>query len=125
MSTHNPVKTGSVKGPGEGSGSASGFEPTARPVSGDTPRAHTADMDPPASTWKGYLEMRLGNGPVARRLLTESSVVIGRIPNVQLQLDHHTVSRRHAEMFCDPFGRWWIRDLNSTNGTLVNDEPVT
>jgi pSer/pThr/pTyr-binding forkhead associated (FHA) protein len=78
----------------------------------------------PASSRKGYLEIRLGNGPVARRLLTESSLVIGRIPNVQLLLDHHTVSRRHAEMFCDPFGRWWIRDLNSTNGTLVNDEPI-
>jgi serine phosphatase RsbU (regulator of sigma subunit) len=46
------------------------------------------------------------------------------VPAVQLVLDHHTVSRRHAEMVCDPFGRWWIRDLGSTNGTLVNDEPV-
>jgi phosphoserine phosphatase RsbU/P len=78
-----------------------------------------------AAIWKGYLEMRLGNGPVARRLLTEPHVVIGRIPTVQLLLDHHTVSRRHAEMYCDPFGRWWIRDLGSTNGTLVNEEAVS
>jgi serine phosphatase RsbU (regulator of sigma subunit) len=76
------------------------------------------------SPWKGYLEIRLNGGAVSRRVLTESHVVIGRIPGVQLLLDHHTVSRRHAEMFCDPFGRWWIRDLGSTNGTIVNDESV-
>ncbi len=80
---------------------------------------------PSSSPWKGYLEIRLNGGSVSRRLLSESHVVIGRVPGVQLLLDHHTVSRRHAEMFCDPFGRWWIRDLGSTNGTLVNDEPVT
>jgi phosphoserine phosphatase RsbU/P len=80
---------------------------------------------PTSSPWKGYLEIRLNGGSVSRRILSESHVVIGRVPGVQLLLDHHTVSRRHAEMFCDPFGRWWIRDLGSTNGTLVNDEPVT
>ena len=87
----------------------------------DTP----ATSSPASSPWKGYLEIRLNNGSVSRRVLSESHVVIGRVPGVQLLLDHHTVSRRHAEMFCDPFGRWWIRDLGSTNGTLVNDEPVT
>lgn len=80
---------------------------------------------PSSSPWKGYLEIRLNGGSFSRRVLSESHVVIGRVPGVQLLLDHHTVSRRHAEMFCDPFGRWWIRDLGSTNGTLVNDEPVT
>jgi phosphoserine phosphatase RsbU/P len=80
---------------------------------------------PQSSPWKGYLEIRLNGGSFSRRVLSESHVVIGRVPGVQLLLDHHTVSRRHAEMFCDPFGRWWIRDLGSTNGTLVNDEPVT
>jgi serine phosphatase RsbU (regulator of sigma subunit)/pSer/pThr/pTyr-binding forkhead associated (FHA) protein len=74
--------------------------------------------------WRGSLEIRLNGGAASRRVLTESHVVIGRIPGVQILLDHHTVSRRHAEMFCDPFGRWWIRDLGSTNGTFVNDEPV-
>ena len=74
---------------------------------------------------KAYLDIRLGSGAVNRRLLTETRLVIGRMPGLQLTLDHHTVSRRHAELYCDPFARWWVRDLGSTNGTLVNDERIT
>jgi phosphoserine phosphatase RsbU/P len=78
-----------------------------------------------SSPWRVYLEIRLNGGAASRRVLTESHLVIGRVPGVQLLLDHHTVSRRHAEMYGDPFGRWWIRDLESTNGTVVNGELVT
>ncbi|MEO7327280.1 MAG: SpoIIE family protein phosphatase [Minicystis sp.] len=79
---------------------------------------------PSSSPWRAHLEIRLGGGVISRRPLGDSHLIVGRIPGVQLLLDHHTVSRRHAEMFCDPFGRWWIRDLASTNGTLVNEEPI-
>jgi sigma-B regulation protein RsbU (phosphoserine phosphatase) len=74
---------------------------------------------------KAYLEIRMGSGPAIRHQLDETQVVLGRAPDLKLTLDHHTVSRRHAEVFCDPFGRWWIRDLGSTNGTLVNGEDIT
>jgi serine phosphatase RsbU (regulator of sigma subunit)/pSer/pThr/pTyr-binding forkhead associated (FHA) protein len=88
------------------------------------------DLEGPTSPgtspiFRGHLEIRLEGGPPARRLIAEPHLVIGRVQGVQVFLDHHTVSRRHAEMFCDPFGRFWIRDLGSTNGTQVNGEPVT
>lgn len=75
-------------------------------------------------TWRAHLEIKIEGNVIGRRVLGEPHVVIGRVAGVSVFLDHHTVSRRHAEMFSDPFGRWWIRDLCSTNGTFVNDEPV-
>lgn len=80
---------------------------------------------PSSLTWKAYVDLQLAGGAVARQPLLDQHVVIGRSPNLQLTLDHDTVSRRHAELFCDPFGRWWIRDLGSTNGTVVNGERVS
>lgn len=79
---------------------------------------------PPPPSTRAYLELRLAKGPVSYRPLREPQVVIGRSPSVELQLDHDTVSRRHAELSCDPFGRFWVRDLGSTNGTLVNGERI-
>ncbi len=62
--------------------------------------------------------------PHPRRVLDQHNV-IGRAPGVAVHLDHDTVSRKHAEIFLDPFGRWWVRDLASTNGTTVNGERVS
>ncbi len=73
---------------------------------------------------RAFVDIRLDGGAPRRQRLHESTIVVGRLAGVQLLLDHHTVSRRHAEMFCDPFGRWWIRDLGSTNGTTVGADPV-
>jgi serine phosphatase RsbU (regulator of sigma subunit)/pSer/pThr/pTyr-binding forkhead associated (FHA) protein len=61
--------------------------------------------------------------PHPRRALAPHNV-IGRAPGVAILLDHDTVSRKHAEIYVDPFGRWWVGDLQSTNGTSVNGERV-
>lgn len=44
--------------------------------------------------------------------------LIGR-SSESLSLGDHTISRRHAELTPDD-GRWYIRDLESANGTYVN-----
>jgi pSer/pThr/pTyr-binding forkhead associated (FHA) protein len=50
-------------------------------------------------------------------------VVIGRGASCDLTLPSRAASRRHAEVF--PRGEGWaVRDLDSTNGTFLNDEPV-
>ena len=48
---------------------------------------------------------------------------VGRLPDNDVVIDHTSVSKRHAEVRWDN-GRCVVVDLNSTNGTLVNDAPV-
>ncbi|MCO4769624.1 MAG: GGDEF domain-containing protein [Deltaproteobacteria bacterium] len=49
-------------------------------------------------------------------------VVLGRDPN-QLLLRDPQISRRHARVFADT-AVFFLEDLGSTNGTLLNGEPV-
>src|SRR5262245_36076655 len=43
----------------------------------------------------------------------------GRLGTLEIVLDDSSVSRRHAEVRSADNG-WWVRDLESTNGTYVN-----
>jgi pSer/pThr/pTyr-binding forkhead associated (FHA) protein len=51
-------------------------------------------------------------------------VSIGRAPEAGIALVHPLVSRRHAELSLQG-GRLVVQDLNSSNGTVVNDEHLT
>jgi DNA-binding NtrC family response regulator len=51
------------------------------------------------------------------------TVVIGRSPEVELKVQHASVSRRHAAIRIDD-GALRVADLGSHNGTRVNGEPV-
>jgi transcriptional regulator with GAF, ATPase, and Fis domain len=51
-------------------------------------------------------------------------LIIGREPGVAVCLDVNAVSRRHASLRCDQ-GQWWISDLKSRNGTIVEGAFVT
>ena len=48
---------------------------------------------------------------------------IGRSSKNDLFLDHESISRHHARITFDGTS-YWVSDLNSTNGTFVNDDPV-
>jgi pSer/pThr/pTyr-binding forkhead associated (FHA) protein len=57
------------------------------------------------------------------RFITQE-VTIGRDPACDFSVDDKTVSAQHARL-CHRQGQWWVEDLNSTNGTYLNDEPVS
>ncbi|HWO24441.1 MAG TPA: GGDEF domain-containing protein [Kofleriaceae bacterium] len=56
--------------------------------------------------------------------LQRSEVVLGRGGDCDVQVDRDSVSRRHARVYRSGES-WSVEDLQSTNGSYVNDVPVT
>lgn len=55
--------------------------------------------------------------------LAQNSTLIGRSSKVDIQIDEDSISRNHAVI--ENYGEEIVvRDLNSTNGTYVNDYPI-
>ena len=56
--------------------------------------------------------------------LGDHPITIGRANDIEVSLQDDYASGRHARLF--PQGsRWFLEDLNSTNGTFVNGERLT
>ena len=56
--------------------------------------------------------------------LGPQGVTLGRSSGCDVTLDHYNVSRVHARIFQDPFGRWIVEDMDSCNGVLVNGQRI-
>ena len=54
---------------------------------------------------------------------TVSKVGRDQVNNISIVTDHH-ISRYHAWILHNK-GKFWVEDLGSTNGTLVNGKPIT
>ncbi len=55
------------------------------------------------------------------RQFANAEVSIGRDPGNDCYLPDETISARHARMIFH-HKQWWLEDLNSTNGTFLNQE---
>ncbi len=51
-------------------------------------------------------------------------VLIGRSANCDFSIANDTVSARHARLSYH-HNQWWVEDLNSMNGTYLNDERLS
>lgn len=61
--------------------------------------------------------------PAFERDLDEAELVIGRSTTAGLILTDSSASRQHARLF-QRDGAWWLEDLGTRNGTLLNDQPL-
>lgn len=63
------------------------------------------------------------DGRVLKEVPLGRQVMIGRVPDNQVVIDNPAVSSRHARVFADA-GGFSVEDLQSVNGTFVNDKRV-
>jgi serine phosphatase RsbU (regulator of sigma subunit) len=71
-----------------------------------------------------FLELIKGTSPGRRLELDRELSVIGRSAECAFPLDVPAVSRRHAAILHDN-GRYFVEDLQSRNGTFLNDQRVS
>ena len=70
------------------------------------------------------LEVLSGTAPVTgRKYALYGPLIIGRGTDCDISIPNRFVSTRHARVFPHD-GAWMLEDLGSTNGTLVNGEPL-
>ena len=64
-----------------------------------------------------------GNGPESVDLVPPETL-LGRDAGCHVTISDSSVSHRHARIYHSD-GEWYVEDLGSTNGTFVNDRPLT
>ncbi len=62
--------------------------------------------------------------PVQVRHFRQPEITLGRDPACDCPLDEDTISAHHARLSYH-HGQWWLEDLDSTNGTLLNQERLS
>jgi pSer/pThr/pTyr-binding forkhead associated (FHA) protein len=64
-----------------------------------------------------------GGTPIVKHFI-QPEITIGRDPICDIPIIDETVSARHARLIYH-HSQWWVEDLNSTNGTHLNQALIT
>lgn len=78
----------------------------------------------PASTPVPLTLILQANGKTQTYRFTHPEVIIGRDPAADCHLMDRTISAQHTRLHYH-HNQWWVEDLHSTNGTFLNQVPVT
>ncbi len=78
------------------------------------------------TTWaqSESVRVRWQSGGKERRSEFFHDFVLGRDPEADVHLDNNRISRLHAKVSYEK-GCWWIIDLSSRNGTVLNGDRIT
>ena len=66
------------------------------------------------------------NEPVNHYLLNKSPMIVGRGSECDIVINHRSISREHIQIDRDEdSGEYLITDLNTTNGTYLNNTRIS
>lgn len=83
-----------------------------------------SDLDQTVEKRTAAIKVTVLRGEANKKEFTFSEpFMIGREDSCAVRFDDTSVSRSHAEVYLRE-GSWWIRDLNSANGVLVEGQKV-
>ena len=68
--------------------------------------------------------VRIEAGRESIRHFSQPELVLGRDTNCDISVMDEALSAHHARITYH-HGQWWLEDLNSTNGTFLNNEKLT
>ncbi len=68
---------------------------------------------------KPYIAVTAGPKKGKQVTISSDKLVLGREPPADLIVDDKAASRRHAQVY-KKGSKWWLRDLDSTNGTYLD-----
>ena len=69
------------------------------------------------------LELKFKDEILKKVEIDKPEIIIGRSSNADIQIDNLAVSKLHAKLIKEN-GHYLVEDLNSTNGTFLNDRKV-
>ncbi|MCC6259804.1 MAG: FHA domain-containing protein [Anaerolineales bacterium] len=71
------------------------------------------------------ITIQSAHSPQIERHFSQPEIILGRDPGCDIPLKgDDTISTRHAQISYH-HGQWWAQDLASTNGTSLNQLPLT
>ena len=70
------------------------------------------------------IRVSLRGRPIKSYVFSSETVTVGRNPDCEVFLDNPGISREHFKLERSPDGTYMVEDLNSANGTFLNDQQV-
>ena len=70
------------------------------------------------------LEVRSRSRVLLSKAFSKPEIILGRNPACDIPINDETASAQHAKLSYH-HNQWWLEDLNSTNGTMLNREKLS